>query len=109
MDSGLAVEEAFQNGLEDTKGVNLKNSPVLSCLSSSNTLATPVLGGHIPKLSPFSKLVALQYRHNQFSGLLSCTASCLPPAMPVTPHEDAASACAPAKMPNSSGSTIKWN
>lgn len=34
--------------------------------------------------------------------LLSSTASCLPP------HEDAASACAPAKFPDSSGSTIRW-
>lgn len=40
--------------------------------------------------------------------LLSCTASCLPPATPVPPHEDAASACAPAKFPHSSGSTIRW-
>lgn len=41
--------------------------------------------------------------------LLSCSASCLPPAMPVPPHEGAASACTPAKVPNPSGSTIRWN
>lgn len=35
---------------------------------------------------------------------------CLLPASshPVTPHRDAASACAPAQVPNSSGSTVRW-